>query len=75
MSQEREPLRNRVNGEWTVLEMMVFNAIGKAPEDGWPELLFSGRLRLAEAALRGVDAELELMRAEIAARLPRAGRI
>ncbi len=67
-------LRDRVNGEWSRFETELFNAVTKfGPDD--PKLLFSGRLRLTEAAIRGIRAELELMQAERDAGLPFAGRI
>lgn len=63
------PLRERVNGEWSVFEARLFNLITECKvghstlrlSRGLP---FSGRLRLCESALRAIKNELELIQAE-----------
>ncbi len=61
---ERTPLRDRpMRRDWSTFEAKLFNLItSDGPHEDW--MLFSGRLRLAEAALRGIDQELALMCAE-----------
>jgi len=58
----RQPLKERLNGEWTEGERQLFNLISKltTPE----QFIFSRRLRICQAMLDTCDAEVSVIQAE-----------
>jgi hypothetical protein len=65
MRTERK-LRERMN-DWTAFEKCLFNAVSL--RDDGPNLLFSQRMRVAQAMLDAMHAEVAVLEAERAAHL------